>query len=170
MRAWALVILTGLLTGACGAIREHRNILQPLESQLTASVGSSLFRLNKQRDLPNVWGGRDITGGKVARGFAEVRLIGISDDQKVDVRIFDVNADNTENTLDRYFMGVAATVDVNQNVNLGDDSGEGGTPVTVDLEVEASLVVAGVELTFLEVRQNSVVYTLRDLLHSSAKD
>ena len=164
------MVLTGLLASACGTIREHRNILQPMESQLTASVGSSLFRLNKQRDLPNVWGGRDITGGKVARGFAEVRLIGIPGDQKVDVMVFDVNADNTENTLDRYFMGVAATVDVNQNVSLGDDPGEGGIPVTVDLETEASLVVAGVELTFLEVRQNSVVYILRDLLPSSAEE
>ena len=62
------LMLLGLLLSGCGTIRTHRTVLQPMGSPLTASVGSSLFRLNKQRDLPNMWGGRDIYGGKVGKG------------------------------------------------------------------------------------------------------
>ena len=159
-----------LLATACSAVREHRNLLQPVGGQLTASVGSSLFRLNKQRDLPNMWGGRDVTGGRVSRGFAEVKLVGIPGERKAEVLVFDVNADNTETTLDRYFFGVGADVDVTQNVNFGDGSSERGIPVTVDLDVEASLVVSGVQITFVEVGQNSVVYTLKDLFSSTDKE
>ena len=168
MRNVLALTLLGLLLSGCGTIRTHRTVLQPMGSPLTASVGSSLFRLNKQRDLPNMWGGRDIYGGKVGKGFAEVKLVGVSDDQKVQVLVFDINADNTETTLDRYIFGVGATVDVTQNVNLGEDSSSRGVAVTIDPEVEADFVVSGVKITFHEVGSNTVVYTLEDLTPPAA--
>src|SRR3989442_6926805 len=67
------------LTVACGTIRSHRQIDQPLGSQLTTGIGGTVFRLNKSSDLPNVFGGRDIYGGKGDRGFAEIKLLGIED-------------------------------------------------------------------------------------------
>ena len=159
----ALLLLVLTVTG-CGTIRTHRTVLQPIGTELTASVGSSLFRLNKQRDLPNMWGGRDIYGGKVGRGFAEVKLVGISEGGKVDVLVFDINKDNSETTLDRYIFGVnQQKVDVTQNVNLGADSSDGGVPVTIDLRLEQVLVVSGVKITFHEAGTSSVVYSLEDL-------
>ena len=164
MRPLLTVMLLGLFLSGCGTIRTHRTVLQPMGSPLTASVGSSLFRLNKQRDLPNMWGGRDIYGGKVGKGFAEVKLMGISEGEKVQVLVFDMNSDNTETTLDRYiFSPGQQKVDVTQNVNLGDESSDQGVTVTIDPEVEANFVVSGIKITFLEVRSNSVVYTLEDL-------
>ena len=164
MRNVLALMLLGLLLSGCGTIRTHRTVLQPMGTELTASVGSSLFRLNKQRDLPNMWGGRDIYGGKVRKGFAEVKLIGISEGEKVQVSVFDMNSDNTETTLDRYiFSPGQQNVDVTQNVNLGDESSDQGITVTIDPEVEADFVVSGVKITFHEVGPNSVVYTLEDL-------
>jgi len=164
MRKFITLMLLGLLFSGCGTVRTHRTVLQPMGSTLTASVGSSLFRLNKQRDLPNMWGGRDITGGKVARGFAEVKLIGVSEGEKIEVVVFDMNSDNTETTLDRYiFAPGQQKVDVTQNVNLGEDSSDHGVAVTIDPQTEPEFVVSGVKITFLEVRSNSVVYTLEDL-------
>jgi len=169
MRNVITLMLLGLLFSGCGTVRTHRTVLQPMGSSLTASVGSSLFRLNKQRDLPNMWGGRDIYGGKVGKGFAEVKLIGISDAQKVQVLVFDMNSDNTETTLDRYiFSPGQQNVDVTQNVNLGDKPSDQGVAVTIDPESEPDFVVSGVKVTFLEVRSSSVVYTLEDLTQPAA--
>ena len=53
MRSAILLLFMGSLFSACGTIRTHRTVLQPMGTELTASVGSSLFRLNKQPDLPN---------------------------------------------------------------------------------------------------------------------
>ena len=161
---FALLLLT-LLASGCGTIRTHRTVLQPIGTELTASVGSSLFRLNKQRDLPNMWGGRDIYGGKVAKGFAEVKLVGISEHHQVEVLVFDMNHDSTETTLDRYIFAVnQQKVDVTQNVNLGEGSPDGGVAVTIDPNSDQEFVVSGVKITFHEVGSNSVVYTLEDLV------
>ena len=160
---FALLLLVLTVTG-CGTIRTHRTVLQPMGTELTASVGSSLFRLNKQRDLPNMWGGRDIYGGKVGRGFAEVKLVGILEGPKVEVLVFDMNKDSSETTLDRYIFGVnQQKVDVTQSVSLGAGPADGGVPVTMDLRLERDLVVSGVKITFHEARTSSVVYTLEDL-------
>jgi hypothetical protein len=68
------ILVLNLLIVGCGTIRDHRQLVQPQNQQLTASVGSTLFRLNKKGDLPNIYGGRDVYGGKVDKGFAEVKL------------------------------------------------------------------------------------------------
>ena len=115
-----------------------------------------------------MWGGRDIYGGKVGRGFAEVKLVGISEDGKVEVLVFDVNKDTTENTLDRYIFGVnQQKVDVTQNVSLGEEPSDGGVAVMIDPAFEQDFVVSGVKITFHEVSKSSVVYTLEDLTPES---
>ncbi len=93
-----------------------------------------------------------------------MKLVGISEDQKVEVLVFDMNKDNTETTLDRYIFGVnQQKVDVTQSVSLGDDSTDGGVHVTIDPALEPDFVVSGVKITFHEVGTSSVVYTLEDL-------
>ena len=168
MRNLFVLMLLGILSAGCATVRTHRTVLEPMGTELTASVGSSIFRLNKQRDLPNMWGGRDIYGGKVGRGFAEVKLVGISEDGKVEVLVFDVNKDTTENTLDRYIFGVnQQKVDVTQNVSLGEEPSDGGVAVMIDPAFEQDFVVSGVKITFHEVSKSSVVYTLEDLTPES---
>lgn len=77
--ALAPVLAIVLLATGCGAIRSHRQLEEPLGAQLTSGIGGTLFRLNKTGDLPNAFGGRDIWGGKVDKGFAEMKLVGIED-------------------------------------------------------------------------------------------
>ena len=164
MRKFITLMFLGLFVSGCGTIRTHRTVLQPMGTELTASVGSSLFRLNKQRDLPNMWGGRDIYGGKVGKGFAEVKLMGISGSEEVEVVVFDMNSDNTETTLDRYiFSPGQQKVDVTQNVSLGEGRSDHGLAVTINPAAEPEFVVSGIKITFLEVRATSVVYALEDL-------
>lgn len=140
-------------------------VAQPLETQITASVGSTLFRLNKQGDLPNAFGGKDIYGGKVGKGHAELKLLAVREERYVDLVAFDVHRDSSETTMDRYkpFDKSLARVDVSQTVNIGSTSSEPCLIVTVDTAREKEYILSGIRVTFIELRPSSVVYTLEDL-------
>ena len=148
---------------SCAAVRSHRELVQPLGSPLVASVGSTIFRLNKFGDLPNAVGGRDIFGGKVDRGFAEVKLVGIEDETLV-LEILDVSRGSSETTMDRYKgffqRGITVTVDVSISI-------ESNQPRPVRLRLDTTkqqeLVISGVRVRFLEIRPYSVSYSLEDL-------
>src|SRR6266498_2735013 len=124
--AKSVTVLVGLLlVSACGTVRSHRQIEQPYGSQLTSGIGGTLFRLNKVGDLPNAFGGRDVWGGKIDKGYAEVKLVGI-DDRTLMLDVIDMNRNSSETVMDRYKpfqqRGIV-NVDVKQSVNL--TSGEG---------------------------------------------
>ena len=161
----AITVLTTVLIVGCGTVREHRLVVQPLDKKLTASVGSTLFRLNKRGDLPNAFGGRDIYGGKVDKGYAEVKLTAIREERLVELVAFDVGRDSSETTMDRYkpFDNSLARFDVSQTVNIGSTSADPGLLVTVDTAREKEYVLSGIRVTFIDVRPSSVVYTLEDL-------
>lgn len=163
MKAIAKLGLLTLIFSAfgCATIRDHREISHPEGQIHTASVGSTLFRMNKIGDLPNAFGGRDIYGGKVDEGFAEVKLAGI-EGSKVLLSAFDVSRNSTETTMDRY--GVNSNVEVSQSINVGNSSNETGIQVVIDTAVEEVYVLAGVKVTFVEVRATSVDYRVEDML------
>ena len=156
-----LALAVALIVG-CGTVREQRLVVQPLDTRLTASVGSTIFRLNKRGDLPNAFGGRDIYGGKVDKGYAEVKLKAVREERYVDLVSFDVGRDSTETTMDRY-KNPLVRVDVSQTINIGPTSGDAGLLVSVDTAREKEYVLSGIRVMFLEVRPSSVVYTLEDL-------
>ena len=160
LATWMTIVCLG-----CGTVREHRQLSQPLGKPLTASVGSTLFRLSKRGDLPNAFGGRDIYGGKVDKGFAEVKLKAVREERFLDLVVFDVSKDSSETTMDRYkpFDNAIARVDVSQTVNIGSPAGANGMAVTVDAGREKEYVLNGIRMLFLEIRSSSVVYTLEDL-------
>lgn len=95
------------------------------------------------------------------RGYAEVKLAGVRGDRYVDLIVVDENRESAETTMDRY--GRRSSVAVSQTVNLG-GGGAGGIAVTVDAMTEREFVLAGVKVTFVEVRRSSVVYTVTDTL------
>jgi hypothetical protein len=146
-------------------IRCHRQVEQPLGAELVSGVGGTLFRLNKLGDLPNAFGGRDMWGGKVDKGFAEVRLAGI-EDQTLLLDVIDVNRQSSETTMDRYkpFQRPGlVNVDVQQSVTVG--SGGSPTPYRVRLDTtkQQEIVIAGIRLRVLEVQAHAVRYSLEDV-------
>jgi len=166
--AWNSFIRSSLiaalsLTVACGTIRSYRQIEQPLGPQLTTGIGGTLFRLNKLSDLPNAYGGRDIWGGKVDRGFAEVKLAGI-EDQTLILDVIDVSRQSSETTMDRYKpfqqRGVV-NVDIQQSITLG--SGSAPTRIHLDTRKQRDIVISGIRVNVLEVQSYSVRYSLEDL-------
>ncbi len=164
-----LILLTAsLFSTGCATVRSHRTLLQPSDVTLTAGVGSTLFRLNKTGDLPNAFGGRDIWGGKVDKGYAEMKLLAI-DGSVLTLAIVDIDKQSTETVMDRYKpfqnRNAAVAVNVENKVNIGAQPLEAAPSVIkFDTSKQKEIVVGGIRVAFLEVQPYSVQYMLRDVM------
>ena len=156
-----LLIVTSLLMFGCSTIRTHNNLEQPTGSVLTTGIGGIIFRLNKTGDLPNAFGGRDIWGGKVDKGFAEMKLAGIEGAVLL-LAITDVSKHSTETTMDRYkvFENQNESVDVDTTVIVGNQEQLRPYIVRFDTNEQRDIVIGGVRVNFSEVQPYSVQYSL----------
>lgn len=169
MRSKLLVFLiAGLLHcfSGCAPIQKYRNIEQPTDSVLSTTVGGTIFRLNKTGDLPNCLGRADIWGGKVNRGFAELRLKRINKDGSLTLLITEIERQSTETTMDRYKpfkQQSQVNVDVKTNIHIGDGTTPNSYEMEFDPRKQRDLVVSSVKVTFLDVQPYSILYKLMDI-------
>ncbi len=155
------VVFVIMLVMGCATIQDHRNFEQPLNQVLIASVGTTLVRMNRESDLPNVYGGKDIYGGKVDRGFIEVKLVEISGTE-LTLLVSDISRQSSETTMDRYVVP-QSSVNVSQTVNIT-NSDQGAILVKINAGSDKEFVVGGVRITFNDIRASSVTYRLDDLM------
>lgn len=152
-----LLLSIGLMS--CATIQNYSNLDQPQGEVLTASIGSTIFRMNKSRDLPNVFGKADMYGGKVDKGYAELKFKGIKENGNIMLQIVDINKSSTETTMDRY-KPVGVNISANSVVNMGELPNSDQTVFEFDFKKEKTLVISGVKVTFIEVTAYSVKYKL----------
>ena len=111
-----VLILFAVVLSSCAEIKHYENISKETDVLQTASIGSELYRIQKQRDLPNVIGKADVWGGKIDEGFTELRFMGVTEDGKVIFRLTDVDIQSNETVFTRY--GVSrSTIQSNTNAN-----------------------------------------------------
>jgi hypothetical protein len=93
--------LLSLGTVACAPIEHQAVIEQPTGAILTAGPGDVMARVDKQRNLENIFGKADIYGRKTNEGYSEIHYGGI--DAKGDVLLYrtDVNIVTNETTMSR---------------------------------------------------------------------
>ena len=77
----------------CGNIRVAEqllhgsdNLAQSSATELNTHIGGQVFKIDRSTDLPNAFGKADIFGGKVNRGYTELRYQGTRDNRLGDVR------------------------------------------------------------------------------------
>ncbi len=125
-----------------------------------------MFRLNRMSDLPNAFGGRDIYGGKVDRGYAEVKLLKISE-KALTLEISDINKSSSETTMDRYMplaqRGISVNTKVENKLTIGGESAERPYTLEFDTSKQPDIVIAGVRITVLNVQPYTIQYRLDDL-------
>ena len=159
-------LLSSIIITGCATIRTHRKIEQPINSTLTTGMGGVIFRLNKIGDLPNAFGGRDIWGGKVDKGYAEMKLTAIND-TILTLEIIDTNKYSSETTMGRYkpFANRNASVnlDIDNSISVNNEKQPQSYIVQFDTEKQKDIVIAGVRITFIDVQPYSVSYTLEDI-------
>ena len=99
-----LVFLTLVLALAgCGAtIQTHERLTHDTGRELSTHVGGQVLRVQRTQDLPNAFGKADVFGGKVNRGYTELRYQGITPDSRLVFRVTEVETESTETTMSRY--------------------------------------------------------------------
>lgn len=132
---------------------------------LTTGIGGTIFRLNKVGDLPNAYGRRDIYGGKVDKGFSELKLMAIKD-QILTLEVTDLNKSSSETTMDRYKpfnQNAVISAQVQNNIQLGAvDNAPQSQRFDFDLNKQKEFVVSGIKVYFLNVQPYSIEYRLED--------
>jgi len=113
MNNYFAVLLTSLLLSGCGAtLQSYERLNQSTNIELNTHIGGSVFKVEHTADLVNAFGKADIFGGKVDRGFTELRYQGLTPDKKLIFRITEIETKSTETTMSRYGGG-RSTVSAN---------------------------------------------------------
>jgi hypothetical protein len=160
MRRTIAVLLLALLA-ACGTMQNYRVLDQAAGPVLTASVGGTIFRLNRSSDLPNAFGKADVFGGKVDRGYAELKFLGVNEKGELLLSVTDINKSSHETTMDRY--GNRPAVQVQTNVAVGSSSSPESMRFLFDPRKQKELIIAGVKVVFVDVQPYSVSYRVEDI-------
>ena len=66
------LLLAVSITAACAKIEHKQLLAEPVGRDLTVAVGGTIATMNKQKDLPNVFGKADLYGRKVDTGFTKL--------------------------------------------------------------------------------------------------
>ena len=146
-----------MLVSGCATVQNYYRMEQPEDKVLTASIGSTIFRMNKSGDLPNAFGKADLYGGKVDKGYTELKFKGIKENGNLVLQITDINNSSTETTMDRYKPN-RINVSASNTINIGENSAPDQTVFEFDPKKEKSLTIGGVEITFIEVTSYSIKY------------
>jgi hypothetical protein len=129
-----------LLIAGCGTIQTYERLVQPTESELNTYIGGPVFRIERSSDLPNVVGKADIWGGKVDRGFVELRYQGVAPDGKLLFRVTDIETRSNETTMSRYGLR-QSTVNATTTVSpTGTSANTFGTVTTVAPQGQTQLL------------------------------
>ncbi len=100
MKRYLLVIL--FILQGCSSIQEYERLIQPTDTALQTYVGGTVFKIERSSDLPNAVGKADMWGGKIDRGFLELRYQGVSDDGRLVFHVTDVQTKSNETSMSRY--------------------------------------------------------------------
>jgi Tfp pilus assembly protein PilV len=98
-----LVLILVLALAGCGAtIQTYERLSQETGRELSTHVGGQVLRVQRTQDLPNAFGKADVFGGKVNRGYTELRYQGLTADGRLIFRVTEVETESTETTMSRY--------------------------------------------------------------------
>jgi hypothetical protein len=94
-------LILSLLVCSCAPIEHAQLLVQPVDQPLMAGPGDVVARVNKQRNLENLFGNADIYGRKTNEGYAELRYAGLEKDGTIVLFRKDVSIVTNETTMSR---------------------------------------------------------------------
>lgn len=157
----------------CGTIQTYEHLRQGTGQPLSTHVGGQVLLIQRTSDLPNAFGKADIWGGKVNRGYTELRYQGLAPDGRLVFRITEVETESTETTMSRY-GGSTATFNTHRSGNSSYgtvsvyDAPRGSTdrlpPNTTEFAVDPAktkeFTVGGVMVHVINATEASLAYQL----------
>lgn len=97
-----ITIISVLIISSCATIEEYEKLIQETNVPLSTSVNGVIFKIKKEKDLPNAYGKADIWGGKVDQGEKVLRYMGLNSSGNMVLRITDIDIKSNETVFTRY--------------------------------------------------------------------
>jgi hypothetical protein len=85
----------------CAQIEQKQTLVEATGKPLTVPVGGTIATINKQKDLPNVFGNADIYGRKVDTGMIKIVYKGAAKDGAALVEQVDIDVHSNANVFSR---------------------------------------------------------------------
>ena len=95
-------IISVFIISSCATIEEYEKLTQETNISLSTSVNGVIFKIKKEKDLPNAYGKADIWGGKVDQGEKVLRYMGLNDAGNIVLRLTDIDIKSNESVFTRY--------------------------------------------------------------------
>jgi hypothetical protein len=95
------VLITCPLLAGCAQVQHKQQIAEPVGRVVTVPVGGAIATINKEKDLPNIFGRADIYGRKVDEGFIKIIYRGRGNDGSILVEQIDVDVRSNASVLTR---------------------------------------------------------------------
>ena len=167
------LFLVAVLAGCGATMQTYERLSQETGRSLTTHVGGQVLKVQRTSDLSNAFGKADIFGGKVNRGFTELRYQGLAPDGRLVFRVTEVETESSETTMSRY-GGSTSTLNAQRvgNSVYGTvttyDAPRGTTerlpPNTTQFAVDPArtkeLTVGGIKVQILSADETSLTYQL----------
>jgi len=100
-KALQIISLIFIVSG-CATIQEYETLTQDTDVLLSTSVNGVIFKIQKEKDLPNAFGKKDIYGGMVDQGEKVLRFRGLNKQGNLVLRLTDIDIKSNENVFTRY--------------------------------------------------------------------
>ncbi len=101
MRFYMMVVASSALLAGCAPIEHTQAIVEPAGQVRTVPVGGAVASINKQKNLPNVFGASDIYGRRVDTGYIKIVYHGVTRDGGILLRQTDVDIHSNASVLTR---------------------------------------------------------------------
>ena len=139
-------------------------------SVLETYIGGVIFKVDRTKPLPNVFGKPDIFGRKVYAGYTELRYQGLTEDGRILLRLTEAETQSNETTMTRSGQStVNGRVDQYGNVSGTVTRPPQGSTVLLppnttefafDPSKEKELTIAGTQVRFVEFKPQSLKFSL----------
>jgi hypothetical protein len=124
MRTSIFIALSMLALGSCAPVEHRQELAESRGKVTTVPVGGAIATINKEKDLPNIFGRADIYGRKVDTGFIKIIYKGRERDGAILVEQLDVDVQSNASVLTRMPATYSAS---SQGSMAGNFSGSYGT-------------------------------------------
>jgi hypothetical protein len=106
---WTVFAASSILLVACAQVENRQQLAEPVGRSTTVPIGGAIATINKEKDLPNIFGRADIYGRKVDTGFIKIVYRGRDKDGSVLVEQVDVDVRSNASVLTRMPATYGAT-------------------------------------------------------------
>lgn len=169
----ASLFLIIVLSGCGATIKTYEHVSQETDRILTTHIGGQVLKIEKSSDLPNAFDKADIFGGKVNRGYTELRYEGFAADGRLIFRVTEIETESSETTMSRY-GGSTSTLNAQRN---GDnvygtvttyDAPKGSTErlppnttqFSIDLAKTKEFTIGNIKVSVVSADETSLTYRL----------